>query len=762
MTPSCSEEEEITPSRLQVIATEREIFEVKEDNYKENDTVIVLPRKRMASWDPFGGVDPFAQPANTSSNDPFGSDDPFGLNSFPSQFQQTAAVYNPQPQVPFQEEDDWKIDLPGGGFIQKPGSQQVPAINDDFDCPEQRRMLMEKLDKLLASRAAKEQTLRNLVTNENYLRRSLMDVNEALDDQNAELSKLTESIHESKTLFLAREEEKKRRLVDKRELLQIVEKEEKKIYSYQIIANESRELKKRIAQDLEKKKELEKMVTDQRAIRRVSKSKVRTLQREEQAFWMQISQKVKWMAENGYALQEPNIKDLIAQKMKELMPEEDESQDEGEAESSLQDAAQPNVEDQPDDQEKASQKSAERLPDDIKTNEEEKKDEELQAGREDHHRDIEEDEAICEETAQNRENTRKFEVEEDVTEAGEKTGDQPSDAKTGKEARDEELCEKTDDPVAKEKQNQKEEESSDKKETSSNILPKVEVTAQPSEASPVKAKSQKKENKKRKRNELKEKKEEAKRENKAKKEKEKLEKKERKKNKKDTEKAKKEDKNNVLLSGLQTRDSLQLDPPGGSWVVDVYSVKSTKSIESEAIPATTVTVKADVHHPTNNNKPDCVRTFLRPNKKEIKAQLAKNREQQELAEMINQTEYKETEESATKEDEEEERESNVDIEAENNEDLQDSVVHDFQWAMDDEKCTEKSGCFSFLNNVFGRFKFGSRKKSTQKKSKEMRRRAMVSWNDAYACQVPAELVTGKFMLAHQGRVMLHGNEQLLI
>ena len=63
----------------------------------------------------------------------------------------------------------------------------------------------------------------------------------------------------------------------------------------------------------------------------------------------------------------------------------------------MQGAAQPNVEDQPDNQEKASQKSAERLPDDIKTNEEEKKDEELQAGREDQHRDIEEDEAICEE-----------------------------------------------------------------------------------------------------------------------------------------------------------------------------------------------------------------------------------------------------------------------------------------------------------------------------------------------------------------------------
>ena len=71
--------------------------------------------------------------------------------------------------------------------------------------------------------------------------------------------------------------------------------------------------------------------------------------------------------------------------------------------------------------------------------------------------------------------------------------------------------------------------------------------------------------------------------------------------------------------------------------------------------------------------------------------------------MINQTEYKETEESATKEDEEEERESNVDIEAENNEDLQDSVVHDFQWAMDDEKCTEKVRVIQKRNVSFEAF-----------------------------------------------------------
>ena len=34
----------------------------------------------------------------------------------------------------------WKIDLPGGGFIQKPGSQSAPVMNDDFDSPEVNRV----------------------------------------------------------------------------------------------------------------------------------------------------------------------------------------------------------------------------------------------------------------------------------------------------------------------------------------------------------------------------------------------------------------------------------------------------------------------------------------------------------------------------------------------------------------------------------------------------------------------------------------------
>lgn len=33
-------------------------------------------------------------------------------------------------------QEKWTIDLPGGGFIQKPGSQSAPVLNDDFDSPE--------------------------------------------------------------------------------------------------------------------------------------------------------------------------------------------------------------------------------------------------------------------------------------------------------------------------------------------------------------------------------------------------------------------------------------------------------------------------------------------------------------------------------------------------------------------------------------------------------------------------------------------------
>lgn len=44
--------------------------------------------EKMASWDPFEGVDPFAESANSLSDAAFGNDDPFGENAFINQFDQ--------------------------------------------------------------------------------------------------------------------------------------------------------------------------------------------------------------------------------------------------------------------------------------------------------------------------------------------------------------------------------------------------------------------------------------------------------------------------------------------------------------------------------------------------------------------------------------------------------------------------------------------------------------------------------------------------
>ena len=49
------------------------------------------------------------------------------------------------------QENKWKIDLPGGGFIQKPGSQSAPVLNDDFDSPEVNKGALDLQLRLLVS-----------------------------------------------------------------------------------------------------------------------------------------------------------------------------------------------------------------------------------------------------------------------------------------------------------------------------------------------------------------------------------------------------------------------------------------------------------------------------------------------------------------------------------------------------------------------------------------------------------------------------------
>lgn len=164
---------------------------------------------------------------------------------------------------------------------------------------------MEKLDSLLENRAEQEQKLRDLLTDENSLRKCLKQVNDDLDMQCTELSRLTETLRVSRNKMLHRVEQKKSHLVDLREMLFAVEKEERRTFSYRIIANESRALKKRIAEDNEEIKKQQRVVADLKATQRESRTRVKKILQEEKALWMKISEKVQWMVENGYPLVEP-------------------------------------------------------------------------------------------------------------------------------------------------------------------------------------------------------------------------------------------------------------------------------------------------------------------------------------------------------------------------------------------------------------------------------------------------------------------------
>lgn len=75
------------------------------------------------------------------------------------------------------------------------------------------------------------------------------------------------------------------------------------------------------------------------------------------------------------------------------------------------------------------------------------------------------------------------------------------------------------------------------------------------------------------------------------------------------------------------------------------NISGTEFFKSFTQP-TIVTLEAEIHQPATNNKQTCVRTILRPSKKEILAQLASNREQLKLAdeiEVLERLEFKEDE-----------------------------------------------------------------------------------------------------------------------
>ena len=141
-----------------------------------------------------------------------------------------------------------------------------------------------------------------MVTEEDSLRKSLNEVNEALDVQTVELNKLTETMRTNRLEMEARIQEKKARLEELKEDLSSVEKEERRNASYRLVANESRYLRRRISKQKDEKKVLEKKVKDLREKRKIVKKRCKIMVEEEKALWLRISEKVQWMAKNGHRL----------------------------------------------------------------------------------------------------------------------------------------------------------------------------------------------------------------------------------------------------------------------------------------------------------------------------------------------------------------------------------------------------------------------------------------------------------------------------
>ena len=163
---------------------------------------------------------------------------------------------------------------------------------------------MDKLDKLLESRATQEKSIQDLLTQEDTLRQSVKELNEALDIQNTELSQLSATVLEKRNEMLSRVQEKRSRLEDMGEFKFSVEKEERRASSYRLIANESRYLRRRISRDCDEKKALEETKADFQAKREDLLIKCKNIIHEERTLWKIISEKVQWMAENGHPLVE--------------------------------------------------------------------------------------------------------------------------------------------------------------------------------------------------------------------------------------------------------------------------------------------------------------------------------------------------------------------------------------------------------------------------------------------------------------------------
>ncbi|KAJ7377279.1 hypothetical protein OS493_030090 [Desmophyllum pertusum] len=206
--------------------------------------------------------------------------------------------------------DSWKIDLPGGGFIEKPGSEshststqngRLPSStqSDEFATAEERRSLFNKLDMLLEERAARERTLQDLFIQEESLGRSLNEVHNALDIQSMELTQLTDTVRAKKEQMLTRIQTKRSNVANLQETLQELHGEERRTASDKIIAEESRDLREQIPRDCEEKRSLQQKVDELDNTAELLELRSGIIQTEEKTLVKILTAQVERLAEDG-------------------------------------------------------------------------------------------------------------------------------------------------------------------------------------------------------------------------------------------------------------------------------------------------------------------------------------------------------------------------------------------------------------------------------------------------------------------------------
>ena len=158
---------------------------------------------------------------------------------------------------------------------------------------------MDRLDILLEKRATREKALQDLFAQETSLQQTLNEVNTALDIQDNELSKLTESVRIKKEEMMNRIESKKLRIANLQETLRELHREETRTASYRIRAAEGRALRRQISRGYEERKVLQDNVDELDKKAELLEIRCKTIGTEEKTVLKNISEEMQRLAEDG-------------------------------------------------------------------------------------------------------------------------------------------------------------------------------------------------------------------------------------------------------------------------------------------------------------------------------------------------------------------------------------------------------------------------------------------------------------------------------